>query len=82
VAAFSDLRLRQKQTRNKYSAKNSENCCKHDIGQIVRGNVHAREADEQRDGQTSETDPPIRKAQNTEKSNGRRNVTGGKRVKF
>jgi hypothetical protein len=49
----------KKQAIDKNCAKDSENRRKHDIGQIMRGHVHAREADEQRDWQTSETDPPV-----------------------
>ena len=48
----------------------------------MRGDVHAREADDQRDRQASQTDPPIRKTQNSEKRGRRRNVTGWKGVKF
>src|SRR5438105_12725736 len=64
ATSIADCRLRianfsKKQAIDKNCAKDSENRRKHDIGQIMRGNVHARETDEHRDWQTSETDPPV-----------------------
>jgi len=72
----------KKKPYNKYGAKNSQDCRGDNIGQIMRGDVHAGKADEQRDRKTSQTDPPIRKKQNSEKRRGRGNVTRWKRVKF
>src|SRR5438105_12515463 len=46
----------KKQAMDKNCAKDSQNRRKHDIGQIMRGDIHAREADEERDRQTSQTD--------------------------
>jgi hypothetical protein len=50
----------KKKMRHQNGAKNSENCREHNVRKIVRVDVHARETDQDGDGQTSKASSTVR----------------------
>jgi len=55
-----DCRLPQKHARYKNGRKNSKDYTAHNIGQIMRPDIDARETNQDRDRQTGDSNPPVR----------------------
>ena len=52
--------LQQKHVRYKNGRKNSKDYTAHNIGQIMRPEIDARETNQDRDRQTGDSNPPVR----------------------